>query len=314
MAGPIRTSRAGQLRRRGLIRARLGRALACCAALLGFAPAAAQADDSGLVWALRGAHNTVYVAGSVHLLRDDGAALPAPLERAYAEAETLLMEIDLDNLDPMAGARFTATHAVYGADTSLPQVLGEERWRATVAAAERAGVAPALLERFEPWAVALLLTVAQLQKEGLSPEAGVEQQLARRAAEDGKPIDGLETLEQQLQLFDSLSPALQARFLELTVAESDDLGAELDRIDSAWRAGREPELAALLTRECARFPELYASLVDARNAAWVAPIRAQLERREDVLVVVGSLHLVGEQSVIARLRAAGLDPVRVTAR
>jgi uncharacterized protein YbaP (TraB family) len=171
-----------------------------------------------------------------------------------------------------------------------------------------------MLERFEPWAVALLLTVAQLQKEGLSPEAGVEQQLARRAAQDGKPIDGLETLEQQLTLFDALSPELQARFLELTVAEAADVGTELDQIYAAWRAGRVEDLEALLTREYARFPELYASLVDARNAAWVAPIRAQLERREDVLVVVGSLHLVGPQSVIARLRAAGLEPVRVTAR
>ncbi len=314
MAGSIRASRGAQLRGRGLIRAGLGRALACCAALLGLAPALAQADDAGLVWALRGAHNTVYLAGSVHLLRDDGAPLPAPLERAYGDAEALLMEIDLDSLDPMAGARFTATHAIYGADTSLPAVLGEQRWRATVAAAERAGVPPAMLERFEPWAVALLLTVAQLQKEGLSPEAGVEQQLARRAAQDGKPIDGLETLEQQLTLFDALSPELQARFLELTVAEAADVGTELDQIYAAWRAGRVEDLEALLTREYARFPELYASLVDARNAAWVAPIRAQLERREDVLVVVGSLHLVGPQSVIARLRAAGLEPVRVTAR
>lgn len=314
MAGPTRSPRDPQLRRRGLIRARLGRALAFCAALFSLAPAAARADDEGLVWALRGARNTVYIAGSVHLLRDDDKPLPAPLERAYRDAETLVMEIDLDDLDPTAGARFTATHAIYGSDTSLPAVLGEARWRATAEAAERVGLPPALLERLEPWAVALMLTVAQMQKAGLSMEAGVEQQLLRRAQADGKPITGLETLEQQLQLFDSLSPELQARFLELTVAEGADMSSEMDGIDAAWRAGKAEQLEALLTREYARFPELFATLVDARNAAWVAPIRAQLDRREDVLVVVGSLHLVGSQSVIARLRAAGLEPKRVTTR
>jgi uncharacterized protein YbaP (TraB family) len=111
-----------------------------------------------------------------------------------------------------------------------------------------------------------------------------------------------------------MEEATQRRFLELTISESDSIVSELDALDAAWRAGREQELAQLLTDEYARFPELYELVVDRRNAAWVAPIRQLLQQDVDVLVVVGALHLVGDGSVIERLRRIGLDPQRLRAR
>jgi hypothetical protein len=313
VAGSILESRGGRLGRRRLTRAPLAALLAAVAALSLSPTAHADGSGDGLVWALRGEHNTVYIAGSVHLLRPDGAPLPAPLEHAYREAESLLMEIDLDDLDPTAGARFTAAHAVYGADRSLRDAIGEARWKKTADLAQQLGLPLAVIERFEPWAVALLLSVAQLQQAGLSIEAGVEQQLLRRASADAKPINGLETLEQQLQLFDGLDEAAQIRFLEMAVDDAASVSAQLDSIDAAWRAGHEQDLAQLLRDEYARFPELFQLLVDRRNAAWIEPLRALLGRRDDVLVVVGALHLVGDGSVIDMLRRAGLEPERLRA-
>ncbi len=310
MAGRIRGERAGSLQVGGL-------KAAAFVALLAAWPAAASAGagaGDGLVWVLRGERNVVYLAGSVHLRRPDGAALPEPIERAYRDAESLVMEIDLDDLDPLAGARYTAMHGMYGPDHSLRATLGAERWSALATHAAGLGLAPQILERFEPWAVALLLSATQLQRSGLSPDAGVEQQLAARAVADGKPIAGLETIEQQLALFDSLSEADQARFLELALADASTLPEQIDAIDAAWHAGRLAELEALLTREYARFPELFDVLVERRNRAWLPALRALLDRDDDVLVVVGALHLVGEASVLALLRAAGLEPVRLEER
>lgn len=310
MVGQIRRERAGGLGVRGLKSPALGALFAVATAL---APAASLADD-GLVWAVRGARNTMYLAGSVHLLPADARALPEPIERAYRDAESLVMEIDLDDLDPLAGVRFTAEHGVYGADRDLRAALGEERWSAVRDLATGLGLAPQALERFEPWAVALLLSVTQLQQAGLSIDAGVERRLAERAAVDGKPIAGLETIEQQLGLFDGLSEEQQARFLDMTLADAHTLVEQVDAIDSAWRAGKLAELEALLRREYARFPELYELLVHHRNRAWLPALRRLLDRDEDVLVVVGALHLVGDHGVIALLRDAGLAPERLEAR
>lgn len=313
MAGSILESRRQRLGRRRLTQLARAALLAAFATLCPIQPALADAAHDGLVWRLRGEHNTVYIAGSVHLLRPDGAPLPAPLERAYSDAESLLMEIDLDDLDPSAGARFTAANAVYGADRSLRETIGEERWRKTEQLAGQLGLPLPMLERLEPWAVALMLSVSQLQQAGLSVDAGVEQQLAKRATADAKPIEGLETMEQQLQLFDGLPENEQVRFLELALDDAGSIAAQLDEIDAAWREGREQQLAQLLRDEYARFPELYELLVDRRNAAWIESLQALLTRRDDVLVVVGALHLVGDGSVIERLRRAGLAPERLRA-
>lgn len=310
MAGPFRCQRAGRV---GVGRLRASARATLLVAIAGLTPVAGPAADS-LVWALQGARNTVYLAGSIHLLRPDGAPLPEPIERAYRDAESLVMEVDLDDLDPLAGARFTAAHGVYGSDRSLRATLGEERWSALDALASQLGLAPQMLERFEPWAVALLLSVTQLQQAGLSVDAGVEQQLAARAASDRKPITGLETIEQQLGLFDALPEAEQTRFLELALAETSTLVGQIDAIEAAWRQGSLAELEALLARDYARFPELFDALVARRNRAWIPALRQLLERDENVLVVVGALHLVGDRSVLALLRATGLEPVRLEAR
>src|ERR1700756_678115 len=62
------------------------------------------------VWAIHGDHNTVYLAGSVHLLKAGDSALPAAFEGAYAGSRTLVMELDLGKVDPMQAAGWMAQH------------------------------------------------------------------------------------------------------------------------------------------------------------------------------------------------------------
>jgi uncharacterized protein YbaP (TraB family) len=164
----------------------------------------------------------------------------------------------------------------------------------------------------EPWAVALLYSATQMTRAGLDPQLGVEEQLLRRAAVDHKPITGLETLEFQLSLFDSLSPEAQARLLEMTVAEAGDVERELDGMGTAWRSGDASQLERLLLREYREFPDLYESLVYRRNRDWVPQVEALLQGKDDVLVVVGALHLVGERGLIDLLRRRGLQPESYT--
>ncbi len=312
MVRPIR-SRGSFLQ---LIR-RLGRRAATAGLLAGalFAGAASARSpaEQGLVWELRGPHNTIYLAGSMHLLRPDAADLPAPVQRAYRDSSELVMEIDLDDLDPQAGAMFTATHGTYGPGQSLRAALGEARFARVLEEGTKLGIPSAALDRLEPWVVALLLSVAQMNAAGLDTSAGVEQQLQALAQTDGKPIAGLETLDFQLSIFDDLPPEQQAKFLELTLAEGEQMQDELDAITAAWREGRAADLESLLLGEYAKFPELYDALVYRRNRNWIPKIRALGERDGNVLVVVGALHLVGEQGVIAMLEQAGFKPRRMTA-
>jgi len=137
---------------------------------------------------------------------------------------------------------------------------------------------------------------------------GVERQLVARALADGKPIGGLETIEEQLAVLDGLSLEDQATFLEQTLDELDAAPTEVRRMIDAWRRADTGALAHLLLDEYGKAPALYGALVTARNQRWIPQIVALLARPDDTLVVVGALHLVGEDGLLELLERRGITP------
>ena len=267
----------------------------------------AAAEDRGVLWTVQGRQNTVYLLGSVHVLRPGDAALPRAALDAYADAEQLVMEIDLDDAalgDPLAIAQQMQASAALPAGQSLQSVLGSD-YAEVARRASEAGLELAMFDRFQPWFVATLLLQLELAKRGFDPALGIEQQLAGRAVADRKPIMGLETPAQQFAVLSGLSLADQKRFLLMTLDESAQADAELEQLLAAWRKGDITALAALLSDEFERFPQLYRPLTEDRNRAWVGQLGDLLDDRDDYLVVVGALHLVGRNSVVDLLRQRG---------
>ncbi|HUN74496.1 MAG TPA: TraB/GumN family protein [Steroidobacteraceae bacterium] len=258
------------------------------------------------VWALRGAHNTVYLAESVHLLKAERSALPTQFEPAYATARTIVMEVDLSHLDAAQMQSWMLTHGTLS-DATLQQVIGDPLYRRVADQAEGLGLPMQILQQFQPWAVALMLADLEYVKLGYDPEWGVEQQIERRAQHDGKEILGLETLDAELGELAGLSPAEQSRFLQLTVEDLHDAQTETDQLLDAWRGGKTEQLAKLLASEYDSFPELYRALITDRNARWLPQIQGYLHDSHDYLVIVGALHLVGRGGLLDLARRAGLE-------
>ncbi|MGH8324009.1 MAG: TraB/GumN family protein, partial [Steroidobacteraceae bacterium] len=142
------------------------------------------------VWAVHGDHNTVYLAGSVHLLKANDAALPAAFERAYAGSQTLVMELDLGKVDPLQAAGWMAQHGTLPEGGNLHKAIGDERYRRVTTEAARLGLPMEMAEQFAPWVLGLQLLELQYAQLGFDSEAGVEQQLEHRAQADSKPTAG----------------------------------------------------------------------------------------------------------------------------
>jgi uncharacterized protein YbaP (TraB family) len=248
----------------------------------------------------------------MHLLHAERASLPAPLERAYRNSASIVMEIDTDDGDAQdAGARLLEA-AQLAPDTSLQALLGEARWNTVRTALAEAGFDAERASRFEPWGLALLLTQAGFARQGYTSAAGVEQQLTERARRDGKPISGLETAAMQIALLDGLDMNVQRQMLDLTLEEVQEMPQMLDELDDAWRAGDLQRLEALLLEGYRQMPELYTALLVERNRRWVSQIRAWPTTSPPRLVLVGALHLVGEQGLPALLQRAGYTVERLT--
>ena len=238
----------------------------------------------------QGKTNTVYLLGSVHFLKPSDE-LPKAVDAAYRDAEKLIMEIDMDDLDPLATQQLTLDLGLLPDDQTLESEVGPETYRKVSAQARELNLDPALLNRFRPWLAAMTLVQLQLMRQGLNPDSGVEQRLTTRAVGDGKEILGLETLEQQLGMLAGLPRDQQREFLLYSVEDAERAAREVDELIAAWRIGDTTSLARLLAEGFDKYPDLYRPLTVDRNRKWIPSIEQVLSDRDDYLIVVGTLHL-----------------------
>jgi uncharacterized protein len=270
------------------------------------------ADAAGhhILWEVKGRHNTVYLLGSVHMLKPADSALPAEALTAYEQAKTLVMELDLS--DPNAGAGLVGDMgmATLPEGQTLQGELGADLYARFSKQAGALGLDPSLTEHFQPWFAALTLEQLELAQQGFDPQSGVDMQLAQRAQSDGKPIVGLETVDDQLGIFTHLSLPQQRDYMRSTLEETADEGNETAQVVQAWQSGDTVKLEKLLREGSQDSPALFQQLTVDRNRRWLPRITQMLNADGNYLVVVGALHLVGHDGVIDLLQRGGYNPVQ----
>lgn len=286
----------------------LGAVLA--AALL--APAAAAGPPDGVqagpkhcLWRVRSATNTVYLLGSIHIMRPDSYPLAVVIESAFASSSVAVFEVDLS-----AGATADSALGALAAGAlpegrTLADVVSPTTYRLARERLAEAGYDLAAMQRMRPWMVATTVALAELRRAGYSPADGIDQHFQRRAVDRGMRVIGLETVDEQLALFADLTPEEDEAFLVQTLSELATLIPQADQLTTAWQAGRTEEVEALLVEGFAAFPRLYERLVADRNRGWLPQIEALLAGDQRAFVAVGALHLVGERGVVELLEARG---------
>ncbi len=258
------------------------------------------------LWELANTGNHIKVLGSIHFLRATDYPLDPAITAALHDADIVLMELDMDDLDPEASARTIATLARDTAGRNLSQLLGPEAWRRASAGARELGLDLGPLMPYEPWYAAVVLTQMRLAQLGIDASLGVEATLVTEAKRDHKEIRGLETLAGQLSALDQLSPGAQREFLQGTIDEAAAVQDMADRMIAAWKAGDVNALDADLLEGIRRQPEAYQALIVRRNEHFARRIRQLSGDSRDYLIVVGALHLVGPDSVLNLLAKDGI--------
>jgi len=249
--------------------------------------------------------------GSVHYLRQEDYPLPSNIDELYQQADALVMELDLDDLDALSVQSLFVEAGMLPPGSSLQTVLTPAVYELAETRSAEFGLDLAFAASFEPWLVAITLMDLGMNALGFNASRGLEQHLLRRATSDGKQILGLETLEDQIHVFDQLSIKEQEALLLQTLNEIDSADDAMDELLNAWRDGRVNALANELTANFEDFPILYRHLVIDRNERWLDTLRQLLETGGRYLVVVGALHLVGDDSVIELLQHQGLSVVEI---
>jgi hypothetical protein len=289
------------------------KALLCWALLcwsLGAASTAGADSTLHCLWEIHGKHNTVYLLGSIHTLRaTDYPLAPAVLD-AYRSAKSLVMEIDPSELESADLQSEMLASATLTDGKNLHDIMGTARYAHAAGLAHDVGLELSTFDQFAPWFVAEAISQMQLMQLGFDPASGVEMYFSGRARTDGKSIAGLETGHDQLALFEGMPMETQANYLISSLEQAHDLTKEVNEMVRAWQSGDMGWFETELKSDLGRDPAVYQSLLVSRNRKWIARIERLLDDDDNHLVIVGTAHLVGRDSVIDLLKKDGIAAVQ----
>ncbi|MEE4378911.1 MAG: TraB/GumN family protein [Candidatus Competibacteraceae bacterium] len=264
------------------------------------------ADETNrfLFWKVDGEPGTAYLLGSIHVGTSDMYPLSPVITQAFANSDTLVVEINLLDVDPAGAALLFTRKGLYQGEDTLESSLAPQTWQLLVAATKRYQLPLILLQRQKPWLAALTLTTWVFQQEGYSAELGVDQYFLEQAGTAHNIVE-LESLEQQLSIFNQFSPAEQEEFLLKTLQEIAEGSEYLKTLKSAWKNGDTAAINELVNATLQTHSHIYQRLITERNKTMATKIIDLLNQGKISFVVVGAGHLVGEDSIVQELSARG---------
>lgn len=271
--------------------------------------------SKGFLWRVTGGANPGYLVGTIHVARETMYPLDPDLEQAAAEADYIGLELDLTAVDPMETAKLMSEQAMLTDGTTLQDHVSAEDYDSFKAAMkESVGIVGAsLFDKFEPWYAAMTLESLPAQK--YAKTDGIDVHLAKEAHDRGKTIIELESMASQIGLFDGFSDELQRLYFHQTVAQAEQSEIGYKQLLDMWTLGNlkilnqmheayEKEGKASMGD---LFDEYDSRFLSSRNEGMVEKIDGYLRDGDagTYLFAVGSLHMVGEQGIVAELENRG---------
>lgn len=250
-------------------------------------PAPPAAEQPAL-WVLSDADTTIYLFGTFHALDERTDWFARNIRAAFDSSDELVLETLVPS-DPAELLQSLQRHSL-----TAPMVPG----------------APIVSSGRGSFGASAGQAMAAGRSVGLTPERGADAVLRRIATAEGKPVDGLESFDFQLNMFATLPPAPPVARTE-TRTSPPDAGRILLDMRSAWKRGDASRFHAVLGSLEAQSPVTYQRLFVDRNKQWAGWIAERMERPGTVFVAVGTGHLIGRDSVQQKLASRGFTATRI---
>ena len=262
------------------------------------------------IWEISKNGNTLYLGGSVHILRATDYPLPPEYANVYKKAETLVFETDIKKLEDPVFAQKLMMGAMYTDERTLQSVLSAKTYQELETECKKVELPIANLSKFKPSMVVLLITVTKMKQLGIN-EDGVDKYFYNKAIKNHKKTIGLETAEKQLTLLTNMGSGNEEEFVKHSLKDFKKLDKELSSLIGAWKNGNAKEMNKELKEMKTQFPELYKSMLVERNQNWLAQIEEMLTNEIIEFVLVGTLHLHGTDGLLTLLKKEGYEVQQV---
>lgn len=279
------------------------------------------ANDKAFFWKVSSKTTTVYLLGSIHFADKSFYPLRQEIENAFSRSEHLVVELDVNNIDPDVYNRLLLHRGSYKDGKTIKDKISAETWVQLQKHLKSLNINYENIKNYRPGILVLTLSAMQVMQMGFDPQLGIDVHFLLEAEQQEKNIIELETLEQQINLFLNIPDA------ELLLKESlyslDEAELMMANMVSYWKQGDETQMSKLLFEDAVEdypaFSEIYDSLFYKRNRQMALKIEAMLtgklqdksQQTGDYFVVVGAGHLIGEKGIINFLNEKGYEVKRL---
>jgi uncharacterized protein YbaP (TraB family) len=265
--------------------------------------AALRAETS--VWKISRHGQTMYLGGTIHLLRATDLPLPAEFDRAFAASAQLVFETDLGKLQSGAMQEVVLKRGMFADGHTLDQVLSAEAWKVASTYAAKIGMPIDALKQLKPWLFIVTLAQLELEKLGVSDE-GVDLRLYKRARSEGKKTSELEPFDQHIDYIVNLGAGHESEMVKSSVEDLEEMPTAIDTLIAAWKTGDLATIDKYMVEDLrTKHPAMHKELLLSRNNLWLPQIERMLTTPEVEFVLVGAGHLAGKDGLIAQLKAKG---------
>ena len=272
-------------------------------------------DATPAMWRVKGTHGTIYLFGSIHVMKPEVKWETPKVKDALAASDVVYLEVK--DIDPASMAAMQPIVLQMGMDAEHP--LSGKISKADVelmdSAAKGLGLpGEQMFEPMRPWMASMVLSMLPASKAGFAVDSGVDGKIAAEAKDLGKPIKGFETAEEQMHFLADIPEAEQVEMLHKTLVDMPKSATELNEMVADWTNGEVDKIAAMENDEMkTKYPALYDKLLLKRNEKFAEVLAGLLKdpATGTVFVTIGAAHLAGPDSVMKMLEKKGFSAVRV---
>lgn len=246
------------------------------------------------VWKVDSGKDTVYIGGTIHLLRDEDYPLPEEFYIAYKNSDRIVFETDITALSDPAVLEKTLMLMMAKPGETVDKLLSPETLEALRSAASEKGIDLNQLLRFKAGMIVTIIQLTELMRLGVTTD-GVDTHFNKLAAKDDKPTGMLESIEEQSLILSGMGEGNEEEYVRLSLRDMDKLGSIFSDMTVSWREGNMKQ----------DYPAIYNQLLVQRNSNWLPKIEVMFKQPGIEYLLVGTAHLIGEEGIIQRLKKKG---------
>jgi len=257
------------------------------------------------IWKIQKNNQSIYLGGTIHLLRQKDYPLPLEYELAYNKADSIYFETDLTALENPEAQKMILSSMYYTNGKKLSSVLSKNVYAKLSAYVKLRGLDIKQFDNFKPAMILLTLTIIELKNLGVH-NIGVDKYYLIKTLKDKKHIGQLESVKTHINYMSSMGIWHEDRVITEALKDLKKTKGKFEKMIDSWRKGKNKLLYKLIVKEMKEnTPNLYRSILVERNENWMPVLISLFKNDKTEFVLVGTAHLVGKDGLLQKFRNLG---------